>query len=132
MQQQSGVKTAFVQNRYQHIVGVLGLDFRTDEKHLRRPEKEFHHVGQFFLLIALQKDGGWMQRSQCGVRLFTGHWHLVVLIRGLEIAAEMVAGDEEFFVVTQAVHRAALWRHIGIQVDFGATEFARFGGDGIH
>ena len=36
----------------------------------------------------------------------------------------MVAGDEEFFVVTQAVHRAALWRHIGIQVDFGATEFA--------
>ena len=44
----------------------------------------------------------------------------------------MVAGDEEIFVVTQAVHRAALWRHIGIQVDFGATEFARFGGNSVH
>ena len=44
----------------------------------------------------------------------------------------MVAGDEEIFVVTQAVHRAALRRHIGIQMDFGATEFARFGGNGIH
>ena len=44
----------------------------------------------------------------------------------------MVAGDEEVFVVTQAVHRAAFWRHIGIQVNFGATEFASFGGNGIH
>ena len=44
----------------------------------------------------------------------------------------MVAGDEEIFVVTQAVHRAALWRHIGIQVDFGATEFACFSGDSVH
>ena len=44
----------------------------------------------------------------------------------------MVAGDEEIFVVTQTVHRAALWRHIGIQMDFGATEFARFGGNGVH
>ena len=73
-----------------------------------------------------------MQRSQCGVRLFTGHWHLVVLIRGLEIAAEMVAGDEEVFVVTQAVHRSALRLYIFFYIYFGATEFARFGGDGIH
>ena len=58
MQQQNGVKTAFVQNRYQHLVDVLGLDLGTDEKHLRRPEKELHHVGQGFLLDSIAKKWG--------------------------------------------------------------------------
>ena len=63
-----------------------------------------------------------MQQCQCGV-VVHGHWHRYSWAFLQQVAAEMVAGNEEFVVETQLVHARTFRRHIGIQVDFGTAHF---------